>query len=219
MKLFSTSFAVISALALLHTPLAAQSLSVAHVSAAQVTCAFDPSCTASGTKTSANLINYMQGEVALVTTRTLPGLAGSKAAGKTGYEFQIDLTAVPINGGSECIVGMVFGFTAIDLVNYSGSGPTDLYVITSGSHGSIAPTAANLIAPGLVEVDFAGGICAGQASDPVGLSSSQGSPAAADIRLLEPGSVPILNVGARIPSGSIGVSAPSPPTNLRVVNP
>ena len=158
----------------------------------------------------------MQGENAQIRTRTLSGLAASK----TGYEYQIDLTAVPVNGGSDCIVGIVFGFsTTIDPINYGGSGPADLYVITSGSQGTVAPTAANPIAPGLVEVDFSGGVCAGQASEPFGLSSSQGSPAAANIWLLEPGPVPIVDVSASVPSGSIGVSVPSPPTNLHVVNP
>jgi hypothetical protein len=219
MKLLGTGYAAV-AMMLATTPLAAQSLSIAQVSSTQVICVFDHSCTSLGTSTSDNLLYYMQGDVALVTTHILPGLAGSMAAGRTGYEYQIDLTAVPINGGSECIVGMVFGFSAFDRLDYGGTGPTDLYVITSGSQGTIAPTGASLIAPGLVEVDFSPGICAGQASQPFGLSSSQGSPTAGEIRLLQPGPVPILSVSASIPSGSIGtLVAPDPPTNLRVVNP
>jgi hypothetical protein len=219
MKLLGTGFAAAAAVVLAETPVAAQSLTIARVSAAQTICAFDHSCASLGTTTSASLQYYMQGTAAQVRTRTLSGLAGSTAAGKTGYEYQIDLTALPLNGGSECIVGMVFGFSTIDRIDYGGSGPTDLYVITSGSQGIIAPTAASLIAPGLVEVDFGEGVCAGQASDPFGLSSSQGSPASADIQLLEPGPIPILDVAGRVPSGSIGTSAPSPPTNLRVVIP
>jgi hypothetical protein len=217
MKIRKLGLAAAAAMALAHTPLAAQELTIADVNRSQANCDFDPACKGVSTDTSVNLQYYMQGDAAQIKTSTLAGLAGSPAAGKTGYEYQIDLTAVPVNGGSECIFGMVLGFRTVDQVNYGGNGAADLYVVTSGGSGTIAPTAAELIAPGLVEIDFGGaGICAGQASMTFGLSSSQGSPAPADIRLLEPGPVPILDVTARVPSGAIGMQLPAAPTNLHV---
>jgi hypothetical protein len=219
--LIISSAAVIAAVALANTPAAAASLTIGDVSASQVSCTVANHCDSVGTTTSVNLQYYMQGKDAQVMTRTLQGLPGGPLAGKTVYQYQIDLTAVAVNGGSECLVGMVFGFSAIDAVNYGSGRPTDLYVITSGitsgSPGTIAPSGANLIEPGLVEVDFNPPVCAGQASEPFGLASSQGFPAVSDIRLLQPGPIPIVDVSARIPSGSIGMAAPSPPTNLRVI--
>jgi len=218
MKWLTIGFAAAAGVVLANTPLAAQSLTISQVNATLPICVFDEACASLGTTSSANLQFYMQGEPGLLRTRTLPGLTGSRAAGATDYEYQIDLTAVPASGGSECIVGMVFGFSTIERIDY-GHGRVDLYVISSGSQGTIAPTAANQIAPGLIEVDFGAGVCAGQASEPFGLASTQGSPAAADIRLLEPGPVPILDVTARLPPGTIGASVPGAPTNLHVVNP
>jgi hypothetical protein len=206
--------------ALAHTPLSAAPLAIANVSRSQANCAFDAACKGVSTDTSANLRYYMQGTDAQIRTRTLSGVTGSAAAGKTGYEYQIDLSAVPQNGGSECIFGMVLGSPAVDQVNYGGNGATGLYLVTSGGTGTIAPTGASVPAPGLVEIDFGGaGICPGEVSLAFGLSSSQGSPAAADIRLIEPGPVPILNVTARVPSGAIGMQPPAAPSGLRVVNP
>lgn len=220
MKSLTIGLAAIAGAVLASTPLAAQSLTISQVNATQPICVFDNACASVGTTTTANLQLYMQGEAGLLRTRTLPGLAGSRAAGTIAYEYQIDLTAVPVDGGSECIVGIVFGFNTITRTDY-GHGPTDLYVISSGSQDTIAPSAANLIARGLVEVDFGAGVCAGHASEPFGLASSaNNAPAAqADIRLLQPGAVPIIVVAGRAPIGAIGMSAPSAPTNLHVVNP
>lgn len=217
MKILKLGLAAATAVLLANAPLAAAPLTIANVGRSQANCDFDVACTAASTNTSANLQYYMQGATAQIWTRTLSGQAGSAAAGKTGYEYQIDLSAVPVDGGSECIFGMLLGFPVLDQVNYSGNGSTDLYVVTSGGSGTIAPTAASLAAPGLLEIDFGGeGICASQASMAFGLSSSQGSPATADIRLLQSGPIPILDVTARVPSGAIGMQAPSAPTNLRV---
>ncbi|MBI3704868.1 MAG: hypothetical protein HY244_13740 [Rhizobiales bacterium] len=186
-----------AALALTQAWAAAASLSINNVTQRDVDCSFDRGCSVLGVSLSSdNLQFYMHGNGAQITTRTRVGGAGSFAAGRTGYQFRIDLTAANLNG--ECIRGMVFGFQPIDTIVYGGSA-SQVYVITSGAPGTVAPTSVRTITSNLVEIEFGRPLCPGESSYEIGMSTSMGTPTRAPVWLLIAGPVPIMQTTARVP--------------------
>ena len=198
MNILTTSLAAAAALALTYTGVSAASLTIANVTQAQINCIYDRACRGLGTNSSDNLQFYQQGNGAQIRTRTLTGVAGSPAAGKTGYQYRIDLTAANLN--SECIRGMAVGFGTIDQLNYKGSGPTHVFVITSGGPGTVAPSSVDFNAStGLILIEFGQPVCPGKSSFEIGLSSSSARATRAPVWLWEASAPPIMLTTARVP--------------------
>lgn len=79
-------------------------------------------------------------------SRNLPsggaGAPGAPAAGQYGYQYRIDLTAVASATGMPSIDEMSIDFGPISQLDYDGTGPAHVYVITRGGMGSVRPSSA-----------------------------------------------------------------------------
>lgn len=195
MKILPTLLVAAAALSQAQTGVSAASLTIATVRAPAINCIFATSCTVRVTDSTGNLGFTPLGRRAYLHTRTMVGAPGSPAAGKTAYLYRIDLTTAAHY--TECVAGVLINFRSIDRLNYLPSGPTDMFVITGGGSGSIAPTSA-IFFPGLLQVNFVHFVCAGQSSFYFGVSSSF-APVASTALLFAPGSPPFMPTKVRAP--------------------
>ena len=189
--------AILAALALVQTPAAAARLTVSGVSMAQANCIYSPTCLPFFLEVLGALDFTPLGSSAFLQTRTMPGVAGSAAAGKNGYLYRLDLTGA--NPNSECVHGISIGFGTIEQLNYTGSGPTHLFVITSGGPGTIGAGSAEFTPEdGLVQIDFGRYVCPGQGTFFIGLTSTA-RPVNATISLWSAGAPPIMQTTGWVP--------------------
>jgi hypothetical protein len=119
---------------------------------------FDASC-GPGTTDSVALIPLagVNGRAA-VHTRTIPGGDLSRGAGKVAFLYRVNLTAAL---GGRCVNALKLPFGTIEKMPYTERGPyADLFVVTSGSLGSIGLSGAERSGNNVV-VTFSKPICAG----------------------------------------------------------
>jgi len=133
-----------TAAALLSVPAAAQAapLSVVEVSAPDINCVFHAGLPCIITVTDS------VGDIALPATatgkavlqsRTFTGGPGSPGAGKTGYDFRVDLTqAVSTFETPPCVTDLAIDFGPVTKLQYNKVGPLDdVFVVTKGGLGKI----------------------------------------------------------------------------------
>lgn len=136
----------------------ASELTFVSISMQELNCMFDATCQP-GTTDSVSLIPLagVNGRAA-VHTRTIPGGDMSRGAGKVAYLYRVNLTAAL---GNRCVSALKLPFGAIEKMPYMDRGPyVDLFVITSGSLGSIGLSAAERSGNNVV-VTFSKPVCAG----------------------------------------------------------
>jgi hypothetical protein len=139
-------------------PAHANELTFVSISAQEINCIFDTSCQPSTTD-SVSLIPLagVTGRAA-AHTRTIPGGDMSRGAGKVAYLYRVNLTAAL---GNRCISALKIPFGAIEKMPYTERGPyADLFVVVSGSLGSIGLSAAERNG-NLISVTFSKPVCAG----------------------------------------------------------
>lgn len=119
-------------------------LNTVFVSAPAINCVFSPTCS--------EVVNDSTGPISLpgwpasptffLQTRTYPGQPGSPAAGLYAYEYRIDLTpAGQQTGPEDCLFAVTINFGPVVPMDFNGSGTNnDVYVVTEGGIGSVAPT-------------------------------------------------------------------------------
>ncbi|MDH5507394.1 MAG: hypothetical protein OEZ02_09250 [Anaerolineae bacterium] len=137
-------------------------LSIVQVNAPAVNCIFDVDCTITvSDKTDALLLNGMGGS-GFLQSRTWPvGEAGTPAEGLYGYEYRIDLREQIGYTQIACVTSMTIDFGPVSKLDYDEDGSTeDVYVITSGGLGNVAPSSAKK-AGNSITFNFAPGVCAG----------------------------------------------------------
>ncbi len=136
----------------------ASELTFVGVSMQELNCIFDASCQP-GTTDSISLIPLagVSGRAA-VHTRTIPGGDMSRGAGKVAFLYRVNLTAAL---GTRCVSALKLPFGTIEKMPYAERGPyADLFVVTSGSLGSIGLSAAERTGNTIV-VTFSKPVCAG----------------------------------------------------------
>ena len=75
---------------------------------------------------------------ARLQTRTFVGGVGSPAAGKTAYEYRVDLTQAVSDGEVPCVTDMSVDFGPVTQLEYNNVGPVDdVFVIVKGGLGTI----------------------------------------------------------------------------------
>ncbi len=137
-------------------------LSIINVGAAAVNCVYDTACGFMVNDTVATIPIGISGR-AVLQTRTFTGAAGSPAAGKTGYQYRVNLTGAV---GSRCVSALKLPFGPIVKLPYIPNGPyADIYVVVSGDLGTI----------GLADVDKSGDVIKFTFSKPVCASASPGN--------------------------------------------
>jgi hypothetical protein len=112
-------------------------LKVVTVAAPAVNCIFNPSCIITVTDSVGQLAiqNLDKPNTAWLQSRTFTGVAGTAAAGKTGYEYRLDMTQA--SGALQCVAGIVINFGPITQLPYANNTPADVYVVTQGGLGTI----------------------------------------------------------------------------------
>jgi hypothetical protein len=129
--------AIAAATVLISTSVSAGPLTVVEVAAPAINCVFSANCTITVTDSVGQLplANLNQPNTAWLQSRTFTGAAGTPGAGKTGYEYRLDMTQA--SGALECIGGIVVNFGPISKLPYSNNQLADGYIITTGGLGTI----------------------------------------------------------------------------------
>ena len=168
-----------SALCLLSGAAYSAALNVVNVSAPAINCVFETDCTI--------VVNDSIGSIALpgatgtarLQSRTYPGQPGAPGAGKTAYEYRIDLTQATAIGDSACITSMDINFGPVSKLQYNKVGPNDdVFVVIKGGLGTIGLASADQNG-NMITFTFSQPVCAADAISPgkttffFGLASAQ----------------------------------------------
>lgn len=92
-----------SALALVPGSAMARQLAVAKVTPQSVACVFTPNCAVQVTDSVGYFKLFGNGGQGKLLVRTYPGMAGTRAAGLTGYSFFIDMAGASALGTPNCV--------------------------------------------------------------------------------------------------------------------
>jgi len=135
---------IAAALMIVSSAASAGPLKVVTVAAPAVNCVFHADCKITVTDSIGEvpLGNLNSPGTARLQSRTFTGGAGTPGAGKTGYEYRLDMTQA--SGSLECIGGIVVNFGPVSQLPYSNNVPADVYVITQGGLGTIGISSAEL---------------------------------------------------------------------------
>lgn len=181
-------------------------LAVESVNAQAINCLFSAGCAAVTPTDSVADISAAPGVTgsARLQTRTFVGVPGTAAAGKTAYQYRVDLSQVVSSADAPCVTDVTVDLGPTVQLNYDGTGtPGDAYVVSQGGLGTIGIFSAIRIG-NKVAFTFNQPICAG-ASGGTGQSSqffgvtSASAPKAVTAKAGWPGTVG-LDVGARAPA-------------------
>ncbi len=180
-------------------------LTVVNVAAPAINCVFETDCTVVVTDSVGTIALPGSTGVARLQSRTFAGQAGAPAAGKTAYEYRVDLTSATAIGDVACVTGLNVDFGPVTKLQYNKVGPTDdVFVVTKGGLGTIGLASADLNG-NIVTFTFSQPVCAADSSGPghttffFGLASIH--PPKGIVATIEaPGVSPDVNVKARAPS-------------------
>ena len=182
--------------ALAATGAEAAALTVFNVSAPQINCVFNPTCTVTVGDSVENLTFTPFGTGAFVQSRTYPGQPNTPAAGATAYEYRIDLRNA--DKYTDCIVGMVINFgPALQLPVGPNNAKGHVFVTTQGGLGSVGIKSAEQDGA-VITFTFDKYLCAGATSYFFGLAASK-APMASTGALFGFGAAPFIQTDVRVP--------------------
>ena len=201
------------ATALLATAAAAQAapLAIVNVTAPDINCVFETDCTIVVTDSvGAIALPALVSGTPRLQSRTFEGKPGAPAAGKTGYEYRVDLTTAVTNAEFSCVTGLEIDFGPVTKLQYDKIGrPEDVFVVTKGGLGTIGLASAEQTG-NVITFTFSQPVCAvsnwadppgakGQTTFFFGLTSAF-PPRAVTATVDAPGVDPPIDVKARAPS-------------------
>jgi hypothetical protein len=180
-------------------------LTVVSVAAPDINCVFETDCTIVVTDSVGNIALPGSTGIARLQSRTYAGQPGAPAAGKTGYEYRVDLTQATAIGDVACVTALGVDFGPVTKLQYNKVGPTeDVFVITKGGLGTIG--LASAVQNGnIITFTFSQPVCAADSSGPgkttffFGLASIH-PPKGIAATVEAPGVFPDIDVKARAPS-------------------
>jgi hypothetical protein len=129
----------VAAFALVAWPTAAMAkpLAIASVTPQGVACIFTSKCAVTATDT----VHYFQlfgnGGNGKLLVRTYPGLAGTRAAGLTGYSLFIDMHGATALGTPNCVDKLTIDVGPLASVNYAGP-PAEVFVVAASAGSGIS---------------------------------------------------------------------------------
>jgi hypothetical protein len=195
--------AITAAIFALPTAASAGMLTLVEVNAPAVNCVFSANCTITVTDSVGQLPlgNLNQPNTAWLQSRTFTGAAGTPGAGKTGYEYRLDMTQA--TGSLECIAGIVVNFGPLSKLPYKNNQPADGYVVTQGGLGTIGLGTVEQDGD-VITFNFAKLICATEQANPANTTfffglASVNPPVDISADVFATGNPPIYNVAARAP--------------------
>jgi hypothetical protein len=182
-------------------------LTVVEVDASALACVFGASCAVTPNDTSAD-IPMPQGVSGKGrrNTRTFVGAAGTPGAGKTAYQYQVDMTEAVSSWTVPCVTDLTVDFGPVAQLPYGPGGSQDIFVITSGTGvtGTVKLYEAQKRGNAIL-FTFNQPVCAGSTAPGTGISTffvgvaSNGAPRAVTAKVGWPG-LEGLSVGARAPA-------------------
>ena len=153
------------AMALLGLPGAALAtqLSIVTVNAPAINCIYETDCTITVTDSVGTIpVPNLTAGVGRLQSRTFVGQPGAPAAGKTGYEYRVDLTTAVTDAEFSCVTDLAVDFGAVTKLQYNNVGPVDdVYVVTKGGLGKIGLFSAEQVG-NVITFTFSQPVCAGR---------------------------------------------------------
>jgi len=205
------SVMAVAAFAMLSGSVDAQPLKVVEVSAPAINCVFEPSCTITVSDTTGNiLLPTVAPGTAWLQSRTYSGVAGTPAAGLTGYEYRISMTQA--SGQADCITGFTVNFGPHQPLPYKNSTPADVFVTTGGGLGTISLKSAVRFNDA-IEFTLTSPLCLDGPADVknttffIGLAAAA-APMHVHVQIAAIGSTPIYGVDARVPTHAVPQDPP-----------
>ena len=142
----------------------AAALTVVTVAAPDINCVFETDCTIEVTDSLGTFTHPGATGTGRLQSRTFTGKPGAPAAGKTGYEYRLDMTQMTAIGDTACVTAMHIDFGPISKLQYNKIGPVDdVFVVTKGGLGSIGLASAEQVGA-VITFNFSQPVCA---ADPV----------------------------------------------------
>lgn len=141
-----------------------RSLSIVTVSAPEINCVFDTDCTIVVTDTVGAIPVPLATAGGRLQSRTFPpGEPGTAGQGLFAYDYRVDLTQSAGLTAQICVSTLTVDFGPISRLDYDRDGrPDDVYVVTRGGLGSVAPSSASQRGRN-VTFTFQPGVCPGSA--------------------------------------------------------
>lgn len=179
-------------------------LTVVKVTAPDVNCVFDPSCTITVTDSVGDIVIPGMTGKAILQSRTFSGAAGAPGAGLTGYDYRVDMTQAMSQVDSSCVSDLTVDFGPLVKLQYNKVGPDDdVYVVTKGGLGTIGLFSADMTDNKITFV-FDQPVCAGAEGRKGDTSfffglAAKGTPTGTVASVTVPGYGP-LDVKARAPT-------------------
>jgi hypothetical protein len=180
-------------------------LDVVTVAAPAVNCVYSKSCTITVDDSVGQLAlaNLDKPNSAWLQSRTFTGAADTPGAGKTGYEYRLDMTQA--SGSLECVAGFVINFGPITKLPFiNNTPPADVYVVTQGGLGTIGLASA-MQSGDVITFTFDKLVCASMPASAAnttyffGLASAH-PPKGGTAGIFGTGNPPYYAVGARAPN-------------------
>jgi hypothetical protein len=180
-------------------------LTVVTVSAPDINCVFETDCTIVVTDSVGTIPLPTITGVARLQSRTFLGQAGAPGAGKTGYEYRLDMTQATAVDDVACVTALNVDFGPVTVLQYNKVGPADdVFVVNKGGLGTIGLASA-VQNRNIITFTFSQPVCAADTSGPgqttffFGLASIH-PPKAITAAVEVPGIFPDVNVKARAPN-------------------
>jgi len=177
-------------------------LTVVEVAAPAINCVFGPLCIITVTDSTAAIpLNYTAGNPFL-QSRTFIGAPGTPGAGRTGYQYRVDLRSAA--GAADCLMGLVVNFGPITKLPYRPGTLADAYVVVQGGLGTVGIKSAEQDG-GVITFEFTKPMCvatnpgAGESTFFFGLASNV-PPRSMTAGMFGFGSPPFISLGARAPN-------------------
>ena len=178
-------------------------LKVVEVAAPAINCVFDPSCTVTVSDSVGQIAlqNLDKPNTVFLQSRTFTGAPGTPAAGKTGYDYRLDMTQA--SGSLQCVAGIVINFGPITQLPFKNNMPADVYVVTQGGLGTVGLASADQDVD-VITFTFDKFICPSEPANPAnttfffGLASAN-LPTAITAGVFVTGAPPFYNAAARAP--------------------
>jgi hypothetical protein len=180
----------------------AAKLTVVEVAAPAINCVFAPLCTITVSDTTAAIPLAFTAGNPFLQSRTFIGAPGTAGAGRTGYEYRLDLRSAA--GAVDCLMGLVVNFGPITKLPYKSGSLADIYVVTQGGLGTVGIKSAEQDGD-VITFEFSKPMCvgtspgAGESTFFFGLASSK-PPHGMTAGMFGFGSPPFISLGARAPS-------------------
>ena len=126
-------------------------LTVVTVAAPDINCVFETDCTVVVTDSVGNIALPSATGIARLQSRTFAGQPGAPGAGKTGYEYRLDLTQATAIGDVACVNGIAFPYLEVEPRKYrfrllNASNSRFLAAVGAGDRSAVACTPADALA-------------------------------------------------------------------------